>query len=165
MSTIRQPVIPGPDHPIDITPFKGRVTVTSNGRTIADTTAALELREASYPPVRYLPLTDVDETALRPSNTLTYCPYKGDASYYDVVDPATQESVKDAVWHYREPYPSVAEIADHVAFYTNRVDVNVRPADVELEPANAEVEPANVELEPANAEVEPANAEVEPANR
>ena len=157
MSTTREPVIPGPSHPIDITPFKGRVTVTSNGRTIADTTAALELREASYAPVRYVPLTDVDETALRPSNTLTYCPYKGDASYYDVVDPATQESVKDAVWYYGEPYPSVAEIADHVAFYTDRVDVNVQPANADVEPANADVEPANAEVEPANADVQPAD--------
>jgi len=128
MSTTREPVIPGPGHPIDITPLKGRVTITSNGRTIADSTAALELREGSYAPVHYVPLSDIDRSALRPSDTITYCPYKGDASYYDVVDPVTQDSVKDAVWHYREPYPSVAEIADHVAFYPSRVDIDVQPA-------------------------------------
>jgi uncharacterized protein (DUF427 family) len=129
VSTVREPLIPGPDHPIEIAPFKGRVTIASQGRTIADTTAALELREAAYAPVHYVPLSDVDQSALRPTDTTTYCPYKGDASYYDVVDPATQQAVADAVWHYREPYPSVAEIAGHVAFYTNRVDVEVQPAN------------------------------------
>jgi uncharacterized protein (DUF427 family) len=129
VSTTREPRLPGPDHPIEVAPFKGRVTVTSNNRTIADTTVALALREASYPTVYYVPLTDVDQGALRPTDTVTYCPYKGDASYYDVVDPATQQAVADAVWHYREPYPSMAKIADHVAFYTDRVDIDVQPAD------------------------------------
>ena len=129
MSTTREPLIPGPDHPIDTAPFKGRVTVTSNGRTIADTTGALKLREASYPAVYYVPLADVDQSALHPTDTVTHCPYKGDASYYAVVDPDTGETVADAVWHYRDPYPSVAEIADHVAFYTNRVELSVEPTD------------------------------------
>jgi len=128
VSTVREPRLPGPDHAIEVAPYNGRVTVTSNNRTIADTTAALELREAAYAPVHYVPLADVDQGALRPSDTITHCPYKGDASHYDVVDPATQDSVKDAVWHYREPYPFVAEIADHVAFYPSRVDIDAQPA-------------------------------------
>jgi len=128
MSTVREPLIPGPDHPIEIAPFNGRVTVTSKGRTIADTIAALALREASYPTVYYVPLSDVDQDVLRPTDATSYCPYKGDASYYDVVEPATQDSVKDAVWHYRQPYPSVADIADHVAFYADRVDVQAANA-------------------------------------
>jgi uncharacterized protein (DUF427 family) len=128
MSTTQEPRLPGPDHPITIEPFSGHVKVTAGGHTIADTTAALELREASYPSAYYVPLTDVDQATLRSSDTTSYCPYKGDASYYDVVDPATQEAVADAVWHYRQPYPSVGEIADHVAFYTDRVQVTVEPA-------------------------------------
>jgi uncharacterized protein (DUF427 family) len=128
MATTREPLIPGPSHAIEITPFEGRVTVTSGGRTIADSTAPLELREASYQPVYYVPLTDVDQSALRDSDTTTHCPYKGDASYYTVVDPDTGEAVADAVWRYREPYPSVTEITDHVAFYTDRVEVDVQPA-------------------------------------
>lgn len=127
MSTTRKPKIPGPGHPIEIEPFKGRVTVTSNGRTIAVSTSALALTEASYPAVMYLPLTDVDETALRPSTTTTYCPFKGEASYYDVVQPGTDDVVADAVWHYREPYSAVSQIADHVAFYPDRVQVQVQP--------------------------------------
>jgi uncharacterized protein (DUF427 family) len=128
MSTTKEPRIPGPDHPITVEPFNGRVTVTAGGRKIAETTAALELREASYPPAYYVPLSDVNDANLRPTETTTYCPYKGDASYYDVIDTATAETVEDAVWHYREPYPSVSEIADHVAFYTDRVEVAVEPA-------------------------------------
>ena len=58
----------------------------------------------------------------------TYCPYKGEASYYDVIDPHTLQSVDDAVWHYRDPYPFVGEIAGHVAFYPHRVAVEVQPA-------------------------------------
>lgn len=128
MSTAQEPKIPGPDHPIDIEPFAGRVRVTSGGRTVADSTAALELRESTYPPVYYVPLADLDESMLRPSDTTSHCPYKGDASYYDVVDPDTQQAVADAIWHYREPYPSVSEIADYVAFYPDRVELEVQPA-------------------------------------
>jgi uncharacterized protein (DUF427 family) len=141
MNTYREALIPGDDHPIELAPFKGRGTVTSNGRTVADTTAALALREASHPTVYYVPLSDVDQDVLRPNDTTSHCPYKGDASYFDVVDPATHQAVADAVWHYREPYAAVAEIADHIAFYTNRVDVNVQPVDVQ--PVDVNVQPAN----------------------
>ncbi|HEX3616976.1 MAG TPA: DUF427 domain-containing protein [Solirubrobacteraceae bacterium] len=127
MSAASEPRIPGPDHPIAVEPFSGRVRVSFANHTVADTTRALELREASYPPVYYVPLTDVDHAALRPSDTMTHCPYKGDASYYDVIDPRTLQAVGDAVWHYREPYPAVGDIADHVAFYPDRVKVGVEP--------------------------------------
>jgi uncharacterized protein (DUF427 family) len=125
MSTTREPLIPGPDHPITIEPFAGRVTVTAGDVKVADTAAALELRESTYPPVYYVPLADVDSTVLKPTDTSTYCPYKGDASYYSVVQSAEGQAVEDAVWFYEHPYRSVAEIADHVAFYTDRVEVNI----------------------------------------
>ncbi len=128
MSTTGEPRIPGPDHPITIEPFNGHVTVTSGGRVITDSTAALELREASYPPVYYVPLADVDQAALRPTDTTTHCPYKGNASHYDVIDAGALGVVADAVWHYREPYPFVSELADYVAFYTDRVEVAAEPA-------------------------------------
>jgi uncharacterized protein (DUF427 family) len=128
MSAASEPRIPGPDHPIDVAPFHGQVRVTFADHTVADTTQALELREASYPPVYYVPLADVDQAALRASDTTTRCPYKGTASYYDVIDPHTLQSSGDAVWHYRDPYPAVGEIADHVAFYPDRVGIDVRPA-------------------------------------
>src|SRR5882762_1421803 len=76
--------IPGPDHPISIDANPSRVLVTVGGKIIADTRDALTLREASYPPVQYIPCRDVDMAALTRSEHTTYCPYKGDASYYSV---------------------------------------------------------------------------------
>src|SRR6476619_4428764 len=76
--------IPGPDHPILISANPSRVVVTVGGKVIADTRDALTLREASYPAVQYIPRRDVDMAALTRSEHTTYCPYKGDASYYSL---------------------------------------------------------------------------------
>jgi uncharacterized protein (DUF427 family) len=115
--------IPGPDHPITIEPSTDRVLVRSGKTTIADSQTTLVLRESNYPPVRYIPLADVDQSLLEPSDLHTYCPYKGDASYYSIV--SAQKQGSDAVWFYDQPYPAVAEIKGHVAFYTDRVDLTV----------------------------------------
>jgi uncharacterized protein (DUF427 family) len=72
--------IPGPDHPITITPTKGRVTAIVNGKRIADTREALTLKEAAYPPVQYIPRKDVDMTQLQRTTHQTYCPYKGECA-------------------------------------------------------------------------------------
>ena len=118
--TERTVKIPGPDHPITIQPNQSRVVVTLGERVIADTREALTLREASYPPVQYIPRKDVDMTALTRSATTTYCPYKGEASYFSI--PAGGERSGDAIWTYESPYAAVAEIKDHLAFYPDRVD-------------------------------------------
>ncbi|UGT44931.1 DUF427 domain-containing protein [Nocardia yamanashiensis] len=115
--------IPGPDHPITIEKTGQRVVARAGGQVVAETTRALTLQEANYPPVQYIPLEDVDRRLLTPSATQTYCPYKGDASYYTVDLP--EGPLTDAVWVYHEPYDSVAPIADHVAFYTDRVQVAI----------------------------------------
>jgi uncharacterized protein (DUF427 family) len=112
--------IPGPDHPITITPNPHRVVVTVGGQVVADSRAALTLQEAAYPPVLYLPRADVDMARLERSAHATYCPYKGDCAYYSV--PAGGERAVDAVWTYEQPYDAVAAIRDHVAFYPDRVD-------------------------------------------
>ena len=112
--------IPGPDHPITIEPNSGRVVITLGGRVIADTRAALTLREANYPPVQYIPRTDVDMAALIRSATATYCPYKGEAAYFSI--PAGGDRSVDAIWTYEGPYGAVAEIKDHLAFYPDRID-------------------------------------------
>ena len=112
--------IPGPDHPITITPTKGRVTVTVNGQRVADTREAVTLREAGYPPVLYVPRKDVDMTQLQKTSHQTYCPYKGECSYYSV--PAGGERSVNAVWTYEAPYAAVSEITGHLAFYPDRVD-------------------------------------------
>jgi uncharacterized protein (DUF427 family) len=115
----REPKIPGNDHPITIEPAAVHVVVNSGGRVLADTEKPLVLREAGYPPIYYVPLADVDRTLLRPSPTTTYCPYKGDASYFSV--PCPDGDIQDTVWTYTEPFPAVAAIAGHLAFYTDRV--------------------------------------------
>ena len=112
--------IPGPDHPISIEAKSSRVVVAVGGRVIADTRAALTLREASYPAVQYFPREDVDMAALTRSEHTTYCPYKGDASYYSI--PAGGDRAFNAVWSYESPFEAVAQIKDHVAFYPDRVD-------------------------------------------
>jgi uncharacterized protein (DUF427 family) len=118
--------IPGPDHPIAIEPNAKRVTVTLAGKTIADSRRALTLREASYPAVQYIPREDVDMTLLVRTEHSSYCPYKGDASYYSL--PAGGERSVNAVWTYETAYDSVAQIAGHVAFYPDRVDSIVEQA-------------------------------------
>jgi uncharacterized protein (DUF427 family) len=111
---------PGPDHPITVERNPARVTVRVGDQVIADTTAAQVLRESNYPPVQYIPLADV-APVLKPTQTSTYCPYKGDASYFTLVTDSGEAT--DAVWTYRSPYPAVAAIADHVAFYPNQVTI------------------------------------------
>lgn len=118
---------PGADHPIAIEPHRRRVVVTVAGRVIADTQHALALREASYPPVLYLPRRDVDMAQLARTDHATYCPYKGDAAYYSI--PAGGERSKNAVWSYEAPYDAVAAIKGHLAFYPDRVDaIEEKPA-------------------------------------
>ena len=112
--------MPGPDHPITITPNPNRVVVTVGGQVVADSRAALTLQEAAYAPVLYLPRADVDMTRLERSAHSTYCPYKGDCAYYSI--PAGGERAVDAVWTYEQPYEAVAAIRGHVAFYPDRVD-------------------------------------------
>lgn len=112
--------IPGPDHPITITPARERITVTVAGRRIAVTREALTLNEATYPPVHYIPRKDVDLTQLRRTSHQTYCPYKGECAYYSI--PAGGERSVNAVWTYEAPYPAVSQIRGYLAFYPDRVD-------------------------------------------
>lgn len=112
--------IPGPDHPITITPQGGRVVVTVAGRVVADTRRALTLAEASYPPVQYIPREDVDMSRLTRTQHTSHCPYKGDAAYYSI--PAGGTRTDNAVWTYESPHQAVAQIANHLAFYPDRVD-------------------------------------------
>ncbi|HEV7448521.1 MAG TPA: DUF427 domain-containing protein [Steroidobacteraceae bacterium] len=112
--------IPGPDHPITITPARERITITVAGRHIVDTREALTLKEAAYPPVYYIPRKDVDMTQLQRASHQTYCPYKGECAYYSI--PAGGERSINAVWTYEAPYPAVSEIQEYLAFYPDRVE-------------------------------------------
>jgi uncharacterized protein (DUF427 family) len=112
--------IPGPDHPITITKNPKRVVVTLGGKTVADTKDALILKEASYPAVQYIPRKDADMALLTRTDHSTYCPYKGDASYYSI--PSGGERSNNAVWSYEHPHDAMAQIKDYLAFYPDRVD-------------------------------------------
>ncbi|OBG96387.1 hypothetical protein A5697_21680 [Mycobacterium sp. E3251] len=115
---------PSAGHPITIEPTKGRVQVRVNGEVVADTTAALELCEATLPAVQYIPMSDVVQDRLTRTDTSTYCPFKGEASYYSVTTSAG-ETMEDVIWTYEQPYPAVAAIAGHVAFYPNKAEISV----------------------------------------
>lgn len=112
--------LPGPDHPITIAPNPRRVRVTFAGKVVAETSHALTLKEASYPAVLYVPREDANMSLLTRTDHGTHCPYKGQASYYTLqVDGRAAEN---AVWSYEDPYPAMAQIKGHLAFYPNRVD-------------------------------------------
>ena len=116
--------LPGPNHPITITPESRRVTVTLGGTVIADSTRALTLKEASYPAVLYIPRDDVRMDKLERTEHATFCPYKGDCVYYST--PSGGERSVDAVWTYERPFAAVVQIASHLAFFPDRVDaINV----------------------------------------
>jgi len=112
--------LPGPDHPITIARNGKRVRVTFAGRVIADTTRALTLKEAAYKPVHYIPRADADMSLLKSTDHHTHCPYKGDASYFTISTGG--HSAENAVWSYEQPFPAMAEIKEHLAFYPSRVD-------------------------------------------
>ncbi len=117
----RQIKIPGPDHPITLTANPERVTVTVAGTVLAETVQSLILREASYPPVQYIPRRDADMAQLERSDHKTYCPYKGECSYYSI--PALGERGVNAVWTYEAPYDAVSAIKERLAFYPDRVEI------------------------------------------
>lgn len=110
---------PTAEHPITVTPTGRHITVVVDGQVVAETDGAVTLQEASYPAVHYIPMADVAAASLQPSTTTTYCPYKGEASYYDVA------GVQDVIWTYERPYPAVADIAGKVAFYPDKAQITL----------------------------------------
>jgi uncharacterized protein (DUF427 family) len=112
--------IPGPDHPIAISPAEGKVRVTVAGRIVAESTRALRLEEKGYPPVYYLPRSDADMSLLVRTTHCTYCPYKGDCAYYSI--PIGGSRSENAAWTYERPHEAVGNISGYLAFYPSRVD-------------------------------------------
>jgi uncharacterized protein (DUF427 family) len=101
--TIKQIKQPGPDHPITIAANPARIVVSVAGRVIADTRNAVTLSEAGYEPVQYIPVEDVDMSLLQSTAHVTYCPYKGDCSYYSI--PIGGEKSINGVWTYEPRLP------------------------------------------------------------
>jgi uncharacterized protein (DUF427 family) len=113
--------LPGPDHPITITANPKRVRVSADGIVIAETTRALTLKEAGYPPVQYIPRSDANLALLARTDRVTHCPYKGDANYFSVV--ADGKTIENSTWTYETPFPAMAEISGHLAFYPDKVTI------------------------------------------
>jgi uncharacterized protein (DUF427 family) len=111
---------PGPDHPITITQNPHRIRVMLGGFIVAETTQALTLQEANFPPVQYIPRGDVHMDLLDSTDHHTHCPFKGNASYFTVNGGGLVR--ENAAWSYEEPFPSVAAIKEHLAFYPEKVD-------------------------------------------
>jgi uncharacterized protein (DUF427 family) len=116
--------VPGPDHPISISPAGKHIRVTAGDVVVADTTNALMLKEATYPEVFYIPRADTDTSVLARTTRTTHCPFKGDANYYTINADTTLDN---AIWTYDTPFPSVAEIKDHLAFYPDKVKIEILP--------------------------------------
>lgn len=106
-----------PDHRIATRPSELRVQVTLKGEIIADSRAAIEMKEGDYPVVYYIPRQDVKMDRLQRTTHSTYCPFKGHASYFSLVN-----GPENAVWSYEQPYDEMAVIRELLAFYPDKVD-------------------------------------------
>ena len=115
--------LPGPDHPISIEPSGQHVRVRAGDVVIADTTQALTLKEANYPAVMYIPRADANSDLIEKTSRTTHCPYKGDASYYSIK--AGDKVLENAIWTYETPFPAMEEIRDYLAFYPDKVTIEI----------------------------------------
>jgi uncharacterized protein (DUF427 family) len=113
--------LPGPDHPITLTPAPQRWRAKYAGHVIADSDNAIVLQEADYPAVVYFPKADVSMEYMGRTPRSTHCPYKGDASYFTVT--MDGHIAENAVWSYELPYPAMEQIAERLAFYTDKIEV------------------------------------------
>jgi uncharacterized protein (DUF427 family) len=121
-----EPVYTHPRDPhtrVDILASSRHVRIEIDGVTVADSTSPRILFETGLPPRYYLPLTDIRTELLRPSDSVSHCPYKGTAAYWSV-DTGTNVH-KDVVWIYRTPLPESQKVAGLAAFYDEKVDVFV----------------------------------------
>jgi uncharacterized protein (DUF427 family) len=109
-----------PDHRIALTRSPRRVQVKAGGDPIADTRNALEMKEGDYAVVYYIPREDVRMERLARSSHSTYCPFKGNASYYSFVG-----GPENAVWSYEAPYDEMALIRGFLAFYPDKAEISV----------------------------------------
>jgi len=109
-----------PEHRVDLLPDRRRVRVTFAGAVIADSTDAIRCEETGHGPVFYVPEKDMRMDLLHATDHRTYCPFKGNCSYWTIE--AGNKQAENAVWGYRTPYDEAAGLAGHYAFYPNRVD-------------------------------------------
>ena len=119
-----------PEHKIHVEIGQERITAVFKGKTIAESDRALVLHESRHDAVYYFPRDAVQMGYLERTDHHTYCPFKGEASYWTLrVDGRSSEN---AVWSYEDPLVEVAGIKDYVAFYADKMDawyVDGEPAD------------------------------------
>jgi len=108
-------------HKITISKAPEKITVKWRGHTVAETTAALRLQEASYPAVLYIPRPDANMAYFERTTRETTCPFKGIANYFTLTGDAGTDD--NSVWTYENPKSGVAEIAGHLAFYPDKVEI------------------------------------------
>ena len=106
---------------IKIQPASGTWVVRAAGAVLGESNAALELVEGDYPAVIYFPRADISMAFFDQSETRSTCPHKGTATHYDLQ--AKSGTLADAAWSYETPIDAVAQIKDHLAFYTDKVAV------------------------------------------
>jgi uncharacterized protein (DUF427 family) len=113
-----------PEHRVDLVPETRRVRVTFAGAVIADSRAALRVEETGHEPVHYVPEKDVRLDLMHATEHKSYCPFKGDCSYWsvEVEGGGEKHQSENAVWGYRAPYDEAKGLAGHYAFYKSRVD-------------------------------------------
>ena len=109
-----------PGHKVELIQLPGKVQVKALGTVIAVSSNTLQVEESRYPPVIYVPRADVDFAFLVENDHSTYCPFKGDARYWNIR--VGNDFLGSAVWGYDTPYDEVATLKDYVAFYADKVD-------------------------------------------
>ena len=112
-----------PGYAVDIEVKDVRLRVLAGATVIADSTHPVAVTETKHHPVWYLPLDDVDASIITATATSTFCPFKGYASYWTIS--TAHGDLEDVMWSYREPFDECLELKDYVAFYTDRVDLEI----------------------------------------
>jgi uncharacterized protein (DUF427 family) len=106
-----------PFHRIDIVHSSRHVRVERDGEVLAESTTPYLLFEPPLPVRFYLPADHVRMDLLRPSDTATFCAYKGRAAYWSLA------GLPDVAWTYRQPLREAREVTDRVAFFNEDVDL------------------------------------------
>jgi uncharacterized protein (DUF427 family) len=106
-------------HHLVIAPSSAPVLVTHDGVVLAETTHAIVLREGSLPPRYYIAPDDIRMELLTPTQTASHCPFKGDATYWSI------DGVPDVAWSYATPIEGAEAIAGLIAFYNEKVTIEV----------------------------------------
>lgn len=119
-----------PDYEVRIDHLGARVVLAADGVKIASSAGALVVQETGHAPVLYIPMADFKSRFLSPADRRTYCPFKGEASYYSLT--VRGLTIDYAFWVYETPYNETAEIAGYLGVYANLLEVTIDSQPVDL---------------------------------